>query len=358
MKCYDLNFTEVLDIMIQLDGKYVGDCMKKIFTILMVLVVLCSISINANAKDVTRVYSDVNTYKESFIEIPIKIENNDGLMGYKFSVKTTNLRLSEVVQNDFSAGIFNSVIADDKSSVEIIWTNSEAIKINGILFTIKAYVEDSKKQCEIDLVYSPTDTIDGEYNEVSLVCDLVTINPDNGDSQATIPNTSYENQEKEEIILQYINSVDSHDLKKVVVQIINESFLEIKIDINTEKDYTAQKLTAKLDDVPENNKENIINRFNKIISQKYNDLPAIRVNDGIEMIEEILECTEEYTVQSSSLPVINDEDETPTSSKDKSTLVNYESNNVSIILIVVIVIVIALVAIIIMILKGRWRKKT
>lgn len=192
--------------------------MKKTMSFLIAFTILLSSIQSVIADEIARVYSDVNTYTEKTINIPVKIENNNGLMGYKFTVKAKNLSISDITQGEtFSDGMFNYKIGEKKETAEIIWTNNSSIKANGELFSITADVKDNKTSCEVDLIYSPSDTIDGNYNEVSLACDLIVISPEQEVIQPTTTNTSYDNQAQETLILEYINGVESDDVKQAIV---------------------------------------------------------------------------------------------------------------------------------------------
>ena len=273
--------------------------MKRIvYMIIIIILLLLSIRCVV-ADELARVYSDINAYTEKSIDIPIKIKNNKGLMGYKFTLNASNFLISDIAQGEpFSDGMFNFKIGKNKETVEIIWTNNDAIKVDGELFTVKADVKNQKKLCELDIIYSPSDTIDGEYNEISLACDSIIIEPQSEKSQPTTTNTSFKNQEQEDLILRYINKMDSGETKNVVVQ----ALAKIGESVDSKKSYTVEELTSKIKSIKSNKKISFINKFNQIISQKKADLPTIPEKDGATIIGEILDCTDEYTIKSITQP--------------------------------------------------------
>lgn len=212
-------------------------------------------------------------------------------MGYKFLIETENLILNDIDQGNVSSdGLFNDKISEDKNNGEVIWTNSEEVKKDGLLFFISAEIKDTKKYCSINLTYSKSDTFDESYNEIDLVCENIIISPEIEVSQGTSSNTSYDNQVKEEIII-----------------------------IETEKKvYTKVEIKNFIDSLSKDSKAQFIENFNEIIIEKYNNLPVIKTDDGIEVIDEILECIDEYTIKSVTRPVIRDEDFKLESTNDKN----------------------------------------
>lgn len=300
--------------------------MKKAMSFLIVFTIILSSIQSVIADEIARVYSDVNTYTEKTINIPIKIENNNGLMGYKFTVKAKNLTISDITQGEtFSDGMFNYKIGEKKETAEIIWTNNSSIKANGELFSITADVKDNKTSCEVDLIYSPSDTINEDYNEVSLACDLIVITPGKGEIQSTTTNTSYENQEQESLILEYINGVESDDVKQAAVK----SLVGVGVKIDADKKYTAKEIKKNIDDLSKEKRTDFIKQFNIEISNQNNSLPAVPKKDGIDIIEEILDCTDEYTIKSITQPTepVFDEEPSSNSTSDESKATKDEVGN-------------------------------
>lgn len=329
--------------------------MKKTMSFLIAFTILLSSIQSVIADEIARVYSDVNTYTEKTINIPVKIENNNGLMGYKFTVKAKNLSISDITQGEtFSDGMFNYKIGEKKETAEIIWTNNSPIKVDGELFSITADVKDNKTSCEVDLIYSPSDTIDGNYNEVSLACDLIVISPENEKTQPTTTNTSYDNQAQESLILEYINGVESDDVKQAIVASLDKA--GVKID--TDKKYTAEEIKKNIDSLSNEQKSEFIKQFNIEFSKQNNSLPAVPEKDGIAIIKEILDCTDEYTVKSITQPTepIFDEELSSDSTSDESKATKDEVGNGWIIPVLVIAVCVVAAILFIIIMRRRRMK--
>lgn len=291
--------------------------MRKAASIFIVFMLIVSSIQTISSDELMRIYSDINVFKAQSIDIPIKIKNNKGLMGYKFTVKAKNLSISDVVQGEtFADGMFNYRIGEKKDSAEIIWTNNTETKTDGELFTVKADITDSKKHCQLNIIYSPSDTIDGNYNEVSLACDLIEISPDNEGIQSTTTNTSYDNQEQENLILEYINGVESDDAKQAAVK----SLVEAGVKIDAARKYTTEEIKKHIEGLSEEKRTDFIKQFNIEISKRNNSLSAVPEKDGITIIEEILDCTDEYTVKSITQPTEPIFDEKPSSDSTSDEL--------------------------------------
>ena len=327
--------------------------MKKSILIILLTLSFVFVPVNVFAESKTRVYSDVNTYTEDTVEIPIKIENNNGLMGFKFNIKSNNLSISEVsIGEAFSGGMFNSKISDKKDSADIVWTNSENVNANGEMFSIKAKVLHTDSPCDIDLVYSPSDTIDANYNEVDLLCDKITISPQQNIPQSTTSNTSFENQKDEELILQYLNILDNDTAKKIVVSSLSET--SSKVD--KKKNYSTGEIKSIINELSNEDKELFVKRFNQNISNQYPDLPGIPNDNGSALIAEILDCTNEYTIKSITQPVITESDAIDHTETIDEAATQDEYGSAYIIPIVIIATIVLIAIIIIIFIKRRRMK--
>lgn len=299
--------------------------MKKIVSLLIISTIIFLSDQAIGADVVTRIYSDLNTYTDKSVDIPIKIENSSGLTAYKFTVQANNLMISDVLQGKaFSEGIFNYDISENKEDVEIVWSNNTVNKSDGEVFTIKADVKDSTKVCEVDLRYSPSDILDGNSEEADLACDLITIVPVDSKTQPTHSNTSYENQEQESLILQYINNVDNNDMKNISLQ----ALVDIGQKLDVKNEYTIDEIKTKIDSLNKDEKNDFVKQFNQLIAEKNTILPVIPEKDGSAVIKEILDCTDEYTIKSATQPSepILDEDATIVTDASESNVTNATSN--------------------------------
>lgn len=111
--------------------------------------------------------------------IPIKIENNSGIMGFKMTVEypADKLDIKSVSRGEVTAkGNFNSNLGINDGRFDVLWNNTEEIKTDGTLFLISAQAKtDIKKDTEIKLSFSQPDTFNEKYEDVAFDCKNIVI---------------------------------------------------------------------------------------------------------------------------------------------------------------------------------------
>ena len=167
--------------------------MKKIFSLILAFLMLfvVSFAVTAAAED-NRIYSDpVSTEKGSTIEIPVKIENNTGIMGFAIDVSYDNNVLNpvSVEGSDSFCGMFNdSIETSDAGSFTVLYTGTESIESDGLLFTLKFKVSDSAAgNTSVNLSYCQEDTFDEEFSEVELKCESISVSVKDNNSEPDDP---------------------------------------------------------------------------------------------------------------------------------------------------------------------------
>lgn len=129
------------------------------------------------AEDVTANYGDE-------ITIPIYIENNHRLMGYRLDFKydTSLLQpISATCGADFSSGgQFNDSIGVKNGEFKVIWNNVDEKYANGILLNLKFKVlTDEKIKTAIVMNYSQPDTFNEKYEDVVFNCKDISVSLNN-----------------------------------------------------------------------------------------------------------------------------------------------------------------------------------
>lgn len=163
--------------------------MKKTISFIISLIILLSCSIVSYAAQ-----SAVVEGKEIELEygeesiIPVSIENNTGMMGFKIMLDYDSSIIS--VKNVSAgaltgAGNFAHNAGLKNGHVDIIWNGTSNVSGAGTLFLIDlAVVGKISKNAEIKLSYSQQDTFNEEYKDVTLDCKNIVIKP-NGNSSET-----------------------------------------------------------------------------------------------------------------------------------------------------------------------------
>lgn len=173
---------------------------KKLAVILLSLALVLSVALNTFAASVpNRVYSDsVSVESGGQVTIPVKIENNDGFMGFVIIVTYDAEALTpvSVSKGEILAGMFNdSIETATDNSFKVVFSGTGNITADGVLFNIvfKA-ANDTSGKYDIDLSYSQQDTFNENWNNVVLNCEkietIVTVNGTTAAPDPTEPSTT------------------------------------------------------------------------------------------------------------------------------------------------------------------------
>lgn len=152
---------------------------KKLLVFLLLAAMLCTTTVYAAGG--TRVYaSAVEVQPGAKIEIPIKIEGNVGIMGFRITVHYPEVLSSPVVARGdvLSSGSLNdSITAATNESFDVVWANTENVQSDGTLFVVSFDVPDKTADGEygISLSYSQKDTFNEQYEDVVLSCENTTV---------------------------------------------------------------------------------------------------------------------------------------------------------------------------------------
>ena len=107
------------------------------------------------------------------ISVPVNIENNHGIMGYRITVKFNpdELEIISAEKSNEFAGIFNDSIGNKTGEFDLLWNNTEEIIKDGYLFTLKFNViTQNDVTSKIQISYSQEDTFNEEYSDVVFNC--------------------------------------------------------------------------------------------------------------------------------------------------------------------------------------------
>lgn len=146
----------------------------------------CSVKIKpSSTSEIADVYADDVTAKYgNEITIPIYIDNNHGLMGYRLDFKydTSVLQpISTTCGTDFSKnGQFNDSIGVKGGEFKVLWNNVDEKLSNGILLNLKFKVlTEEKVDTVISMTYSQPDTFNEKYEDVVFNCKDINVSLNN-----------------------------------------------------------------------------------------------------------------------------------------------------------------------------------
>ena len=151
----------------------------RIFAILFFMASVLSICCVAKANDEAIVYGDdaeINVGEEA--TIPVKIDNNNGIMGFKITLEYDPdiIEVINVVSGSLtSSGIFDSNAGMKKGIVDVIWSNTKDISESGELCKIRVKAIKEFDESEIKITYSKEDTFNEKWEDVSLKCNNINV---------------------------------------------------------------------------------------------------------------------------------------------------------------------------------------
>jgi hypothetical protein len=137
----------------------------------------CSINVSPSAtSEIAEIYAeDVTAKQNDEITIPVYIENNHGVMGYRldFEYDADILQpISATCGSDFITGSqFNDSIGLKEGEFKVLWNNISELYADGVLFNLKFKVLTSEKaDTTIKMTYSQPDTFNEQYEDVVFDC--------------------------------------------------------------------------------------------------------------------------------------------------------------------------------------------
>mgnify|MGYP002510615359 CR=1 FL=1 len=146
----------------------------------------CSVKIKPSAtSEIADIYADdVAAEYNDEITIPIYIDNNHGIMGYRLDFKyDTNVLepISTTCDAAFAnGGQFNDSIGVKDGEFKVLWNNVDEKYAKGILLNLKIRVlTDEKLDTVISMTYSQPDTFNEKYEDVVFNCKDINISLNN-----------------------------------------------------------------------------------------------------------------------------------------------------------------------------------
>lgn len=155
--------------------------MKKTTAILLSAFILMSVIFNAFASNITnKVYAEtVSVEAGEQVTIPIKIENNDGFMGFSIIVTydADVFTPISVSKGSMLTGMFNDSIATSTdNSFKVVFTGTSDVMADGTMFNIVFNVaENASGKHNIELTYSQQDTFKEGWDNAVLNCKSVEV---------------------------------------------------------------------------------------------------------------------------------------------------------------------------------------
>lgn len=218
--------------------------MKKTTAIILSALILLSAVCTAFASNVSnRVYADTVTIEAGEkITVPVRIENNNGFMGFSVIVTYDEDVFTpvSVSKGSMLSGMFNdSIETSTDNSFKVVFTGTGDVDSDGVLFNAVFEVSDSASgKYDIELSYSQPDTFKEGWENVVFNCEdagvTVTVNG------TTAPTTEPSTTQKEETTTQ--PSVTEPDSEEATTKPVTEPSTEPSTEPG--KDPVGKKLLS------------------------------------------------------------------------------------------------------------------
>lgn len=154
--------------------------MKKIISIILTLVCFCSFTIVAFAANAELTADDVSVSPGDSFEVTYSIKNNPGVMGFAFelSYDASAFDVISVTKSEsIESGYFNDSVGTSKpGTVKIVWTGTENLNGDMILFSVKIQTIDNiSGEYSIKIKCLEDDTFNEKWQDVKIDCDQINI---------------------------------------------------------------------------------------------------------------------------------------------------------------------------------------
>jgi hypothetical protein len=140
----------------------------------------CTVRVKSSlSNEAAVIYADeIAANNNDVIEVPVKISNNHGIMGYllHFEYNASELEILSAESSSAFVGNFENNIGDKIDNFDVLWTGSSAIAEDGTILklNIKA-ITDKEITSRIKISYSQEDTFNENYEDVVLNCEDIAV---------------------------------------------------------------------------------------------------------------------------------------------------------------------------------------
>lgn len=151
--------------------------MKKFLACLITILLIFQCGMSVYAEDAGIIKTDKITVEKGNSElVPVYIESNPGLMGFKlsFSYDIEKVEVKSVSRGTItSKGNFNTNFGIKDTQFDVVWNNTSQISDDGTLLILSV---EAKSNSEIAVTYSQPDTFNESYQDVKLKCNNIIVN--------------------------------------------------------------------------------------------------------------------------------------------------------------------------------------
>lgn len=305
--------------------------MKKIISVLLFTLLILSFNICSFAAEPVSVQADdVTLVQNQERSVPIKIENNSGIMGFKITVEypVDKIDIKSVSRGDItSKGNFNTNFGINDGRFDVLWNNVEESGDNGSLFIITVEpASTSNFNTEIKLSYSQPDTFNEKYEDVICDCRNIavnfSVNENQNDSETATTQITSEKQDS----LAYDNNHILTAVRESLAEYGYASLSEINLD---NQQYFLDTVNQKLSELS-NGRYVAIDSFENLVSLYNSAYEGVFISDITNEIssENIQQAIQDAlkTVGAASISELKDDEKEEFVKELEKNLKNYNSN--------------------------------
>lgn len=219
---------------------------KYIFRILifvMLSFVLTCSSSQAKEKSENTVYADrVTLSEDGSAKVYVRIRNNQGIMGFRIRIQydSDELEVKKITQGGImDRGIFQDSLGQKDGEADILWSSTEDMKKNGVLFSLLIQSKRKNlKEAVIRLSYSQEDTFNEDWKDVELYCKNIQISEmERQESKNTFePENAETTEEINEVVNEAVNQIlqqeDLTQISKKISMLVTETDTSQEVDDN------------------------------------------------------------------------------------------------------------------------------
>lgn len=138
---------------------------------------VASVSLS-DSQEKTNVYipAGIVAEKGQSVTVPVMINNNQGIMGYRlsFTYNTSDLQIVSVSNGEEFYGNISDSIGNEDGSFDVVWNSTENKTSNSTLlylnFDVVSTTVDQAVESQIQINYTSGDTFNENYEDVELNC--------------------------------------------------------------------------------------------------------------------------------------------------------------------------------------------
>ncbi|MBQ6467713.1 MAG: hypothetical protein IJJ61_07185 [Clostridia bacterium] len=275
---------------------------KKLFACIISLSLLWMVAFPAFAVSTAHVFANsIQAVPGKTVSIPVKIENNPGLMGFKLTFEYSSKILSSPKVQKGSVtknGMMNdSITSQTNGSFDVVWSDSSETAENGVLMILQFEVKENASDGKYDIkcTYSQDDTFNEKLESVHLNVSNINVEISKQVNLKTV------GEEKTTVTSDTASSDSSKSFSDEVLEKVDSRFVESAIR-NALDDFDADSVN----DIDENQYSDFNDKVTDTLSSYGADINANP--DSLEDYRELYEKAKEKTVIDSVLSSTDSQD--------------------------------------------------